>query len=61
MTLRGCVMRNRKMKRRPARRDRFMDNPKMATQLLAKTYADRGDPNGWFEEFYARADGDIHY
>ncbi|MDX2493693.1 MAG: class I SAM-dependent methyltransferase [Desulfuromusa sp.] len=36
-----------------------MENPKRATQRLAKTYADRGDPNGWFEEFYARADGDI--
>lgn len=37
-----------------------MHNTKHATQHLAKTYADRGDPNGWFEEFYARADGDIH-
>ncbi len=37
-----------------------MDNPKRATQDLAKAYADQGDPNGWFEEFYARADGDIH-
>ncbi len=37
-----------------------MKNPKLATQELAKTYADRGDPNGWFEEFYARAAGDIH-
>jgi len=37
-----------------------MENSKHATQHLAKTYADRGDPNGWFEEFYAHADGDIH-
>jgi SAM-dependent methyltransferase len=37
-----------------------MENPKNATQRLAETYADRGDPNGWFEEFYAQADGDIH-
>jgi hypothetical protein len=27
---------------------------------LAKTYAERGEANGWFEEFYAQADGDIH-
>jgi hypothetical protein len=37
-----------------------MKNPKNATQRLAETYVDRGDPNGWFEEFYAQADGDIH-
>ena len=36
-----------------------MDNPKLATQLLAKTYADKGDPDGWFEEFYAQAGGEI--
>ncbi len=36
-----------------------MENPKRATQRLAGTYNDRGDPNGWFEEFYAQADGDI--
>ena len=36
-----------------------MDNPKLATQRLAKAYADRGNPNGWFEEFYAKAGGDI--
>jgi len=36
-----------------------VENPKLATQRLAKTYADRGDPDGWFEEFYARAGGDI--
>lgn len=37
-----------------------MENSKSSTKRLAKTYADRGDPNGWFEEFYARAGGDIH-
>jgi SAM-dependent methyltransferase len=36
-----------------------MDNPKLATQILAKKYADKGDPDGWFEEFYAQADGEI--
>lgn len=36
-----------------------MTNPKLETQRLAKAYADRGDPDGWFEEFYARAGGDI--
>lgn len=36
-----------------------MNNPKLATQVLAKSYAKRGDPDGWFEEFYARAEGDI--
>jgi hypothetical protein len=36
-----------------------MENSKPATQKLAKDYADRGDPDGWFEEFYARAGGDI--
>jgi SAM-dependent methyltransferase len=37
-----------------------MDNPKLATQRLAQAYAARGDPNGWFEEFYAKAEGDIN-
>ena len=37
-----------------------MKNSKHTTQLLAETFAERGKPNGWFEEFYARADGDIH-
>ncbi|MDR3502201.1 MAG: hypothetical protein P4L79_06415, partial [Legionella sp.] len=37
-----------------------MENSKLATQHLAKAYADQGNPNGWFEEFYARAHGDIH-
>ena len=36
-----------------------MDTSKFATIQLAETYADQGDPNGWFEEFYARAEGDI--
>lgn len=36
-----------------------MDDLKRATQDLAGQYADRGDPDGWFEEFYARAQGDI--
>jgi len=36
-----------------------MDSSKLATQRLAQDYADRGDPNGWFEEFYAKAGGDI--
>lgn len=36
-----------------------MDTSKQSTQRLSKTYAERGDPNGWFEEFYARAEGDI--
>jgi SAM-dependent methyltransferase len=37
-----------------------MTTPKQATQQLAATYAEHGDPNGWFEEFYSRAEGDIH-
>jgi SAM-dependent methyltransferase len=36
-----------------------MDTSKLATQRLAETYADQGDPNGWFEEFYVRAEGNI--
>jgi len=36
-----------------------LKNPKLATLLLAKSYADKGDPDGWFEEFYARAGGEI--
>jgi len=35
-----------------------MEDPKLETQRLAEKYADRGDPDGWFEEFYARAGGD---
>lgn len=36
-----------------------MENAKAATQRLAKAYADRGEPDGWFEDFYARAAGDV--
>lgn len=36
-----------------------MGNPKTETIRLAETYAAKGDPDGWFEEFYDRADGDI--
>ena len=36
-----------------------MGTSKLSTQRLAATYAERGDPNGWFEEFYSRAEGDI--
>lgn len=36
-----------------------MDNPRDATRRLAAEFATRGDPDGWFEEFYARAEGDI--
>ena len=36
-----------------------MDDAKQAARRLAETYADRDDPNGWFEEFYARAGGNI--
>ncbi len=37
-----------------------MENSKQATQDLAASYAAEGNPNGWFEEFYARAGGDIN-
>ena len=37
-----------------------MENSKKATQRLANVYGDHGDPDGWFEEFYARAGGDIN-
>jgi len=33
---------------------------KEKTVLLSKSYAEKGAPNGWFEEFYAGAEGDIH-
>jgi SAM-dependent methyltransferase len=36
-----------------------MENSRQATRDIAKSYAERGDPNGWFEEFYAQAEGDI--
>jgi len=32
---------------------------KDSTIRLAKEYARKGDPNGWFEDFYANAGGDI--
>jgi SAM-dependent methyltransferase len=41
------------------KKESAMDTSKLATQRLADTYADQGNPNGWFEEFYARAKGDI--
>lgn len=37
-----------------------MGHTKEETQDLARLYAKQGDPDGWFEEFYARAGGDIH-
>jgi len=37
-----------------------MQTSKQTTQILAENYAKRGDPNGWFEEFYTQAEGDIH-
>ncbi len=40
-------------------KENAMDTSKLATQRMAETYADQGDPNGWFEEFYARAESDI--
>jgi SAM-dependent methyltransferase len=42
------------------KKEHAMDTSKRATQRLAETYADHGEPNGWFEEFYARAEGDFH-
>lgn len=36
-----------------------MENPRDETLRLAKDFAAKGDPDGWFEEFYARAGGDI--
>jgi SAM-dependent methyltransferase len=30
------------------------------TIRLSESYADKEDPNGWFEEFYTGAEGDIH-
>jgi SAM-dependent methyltransferase len=36
-----------------------MTDPKEATRRLAGDYAARGNPDGWFEEFYARAGGDF--
>jgi SAM-dependent methyltransferase len=42
------------------RKDGVVPDPKQQTRELAARYADRGEPNGWFDEFYARAGGDIH-
>ena len=36
-----------------------MENSRDETLRLAKDFAAKGDPDGWFEEFYARAGGDI--
>jgi len=36
-----------------------MDDAKRAAIDLARSYAERGDPDGWFEEFYEQAGGDI--
>jgi 2-polyprenyl-3-methyl-5-hydroxy-6-metoxy-1,4-benzoquinol methylase len=36
-----------------------MTNPRDDTRRLAAEFAEKGDPDGWFEEFYARAGGDV--
>lgn len=36
-----------------------MKNDKEATMRLVAEFAAKGDPDGWFEEFYARAGGDV--
>lgn len=36
-----------------------MISPRDETRRLAAEFAEQGDPDGWFEEFYARAGGDI--
>ncbi len=36
-----------------------MKYPRNETLQLSKKYAANGDPNGWFEEFYAGANGDF--
>lgn len=36
-----------------------MGTTKTYTEQLAKEYAQKGNPNGWFEEFYAEAGGDF--
>jgi len=36
-----------------------VDNSKLNAQHLARAYAGLGKPDGWFEEFYASAVGDI--
>jgi hypothetical protein len=37
-----------------------MEDGKQLIKRLARTSAERGDPHGWFEEFYALAEGDIN-
>ena len=37
-----------------------MNTSKHKTQILAETFAKQGEPNGWFEAYYASAQGDIH-
>ena len=36
-----------------------MENSRDDTLRLAREFAAKGEPDGWFEEFYARAGGDI--
>jgi hypothetical protein len=36
-----------------------LQDPKEATRQLATNYAKQGNPDGWFEEFYTRAEGDF--
>lgn len=40
--------------------DYAMEELKRNTQKLARQYAEQGNPDGWFEDFYRRADGDIN-
>ena len=35
-----------------------MDNDRETTRQLARDYAAQGNPDGWFDDFYARAAGD---
>lgn len=37
-----------------------MKYTKNKTIRLSESYAEEGDPNGWFEEFYSGAEGDIN-
>jgi SAM-dependent methyltransferase len=37
-----------------------MKYTKDETIRLPESYAEKGDPNGWFEEFYSGAEGDIN-
>jgi len=36
-----------------------MATSKLNTKRLPESYAQQGNPNGWFEEFYAKAKGNI--